>query len=371
MAVLTYPQLKDLVANVITTANLSSDSFKETSNNVAGLLDKIGKIYSIDTNFKADKLARFDGEYLTYGRTIEEWQADLILPQDYDSTGANCMAPDPSTFRPVFYSYTIGRKKIKQTIRNNDLERAVHNVGEFASLTAQLIGRLDDSTVQYKYALKREMLGKYAGIAIEEQNASTVYATKTAYAVNTCVKESSTSDVRGIVFKKIDATNTLTWANAVAGGYIVPLDLVTSIAIPTTDEEGQEFIKAVKKDVEIAGDYSQGHSLNGNALGATAGLVLIVKQGILPVIDVETMAGAFHLDKLALPAEVITIPDFGKDDNGIFAVLMDSRGMALHTSYDAVRENFNGDGDFINYFRHLEHTATCSRNTFIRVYKAG
>lgn len=359
-----------MVASIITATKMSNSSFEETHNNVAGLLDKIGKIYSIDTNFKADKLARFDGEYLTFGRTIEEWQADLILPQDYDSTGANCLAPDPSTFRPVFYSYTIGRKKLKQTIRNNDLERAVHNVGEFASLTAQLIGRLDDSAVQYKYALKREMIGKYAGIAIEEQTASTVYATKTAYSVNTCLKESSTSDVRGIVFKKIESGNALTWANAVAGGYIVPLDLVTKLAVPTTDEEGQEFIKAVKKDVEIAGDYSQGHSLNGNALGATAGLVLVVKQGILPVIDVETMAGAFHLDKLAIPAEIVTIPDFGSDSKGVFAVLLDGRGMALHTTYDAVRENPNGDGDFINYVRHFEHTATCSRNTFIRVYQA-
>lgn len=371
MATLTYTQLKALVGNVITTAKLSNASFEETRNNVAGLLDKIGKIYSIDTNFKADKLARFDGEYLTYGRTIEEWQADLILPQDYDETGANALSPNSSSFRPVFYSYSIGRKKIPQTIRNNDLERAVHNVGEFASLTAQLIGRLDDSTVQYKYALKREMLAKYAGMAIAEQTATTVYVAKTAYAVNTCVKESSTSEVRGIVFKKLTTSDNYTWANAVANGYIVPLDLVTKLAIPTTDEEGQEFIKAVKKDVEIAGDYSQGHSLNGNALGATAGLVLVIKQGIMPVIDVETLAGAFHLDKLALPADIITIPDFGSDTNGIFAVLLDSRGMALHTDYDAVRENFNGDGDFINYFRHLEHTATCSRNTFIRVYQAG
>lgn len=369
MATLTYTQLKELITSVITAANLSSATFAESANNVAGLLDKIGKIYSIDTNFKADKLARFDGEYLAFGRTIEEWQADLILPQDYDASGDNAMNPDPSTFRPVFYSYTVGRKKIKQTIKNNDLERAVHNVGELASLTAMLLSRIDDSAIQYKYGLKREMLAKLAKLAIDEQNGTAVYGATTAYNVGQIVKESSTSEVRGIVFKK-KTTASLTWANAVAQGYIVPLDLVKTMPIPTTDATGEDFIEQVKKDVEIAEDYSQGHSLNGNALGASTGLVLILKQGILPVLDVRTLAGAFHEDKLAIPANVVTIPDFGSDSNGVFAILMDARGMALHTSYDAVRENFNGDGDFINYFRHMEHTATISRNTFVKVYKA-
>lgn len=370
MATLTYPELKSMISSVVTASNLSNDTFTATHNNVASLVDKIGRIFSIDTNFKQDKLARFDSDFLLYGRTLEEFQADLILPSAYDSTGANVMSPDASTFRPNFYSYTIGRKKIKQTIYNDNLERAVHNAEEFANIVAILISRLDDSAVQYRYGLKREMVGRFIELAEAEQGATSVFATSTAYAVGTCLKKSASDTERGIVFKAIANTNTDNWATLVSNGYIVELDLVTDIAKPVDSTTGEAFIEQVKKDIEVAGDISQGHSLNGNALGASAGLVLIVKQGIVPNLDVNTYAGAFHDEKLALPAEIVVIPDFGANaSSDYYAVLMDARAMRLHPSYDATRENLNGDGDFINYVRHLEFTAHISRNVFFKAYK--
>ena len=101
---LSIEELKTILASVVTASKVSLNSFNVTRDNVVGLLDKIGKIYTLDTVFSIDKLARFDGEYLSYGKTIEEWYQDLILPQDYDATGANNMAPNDPTYRPVFYS---------------------------------------------------------------------------------------------------------------------------------------------------------------------------------------------------------------------------------------------------------------------------
>ena len=43
--------------------------------------------------------------------------------------------------------------------------------------------------------------------------------------------------------------------------------------------------------------------------------------------------------------------------------------MRLHPTYNATRENPNGDGDFLNVFKHTENTAYISRNTFLKVYK--
>ena len=37
--------------------------------------------------------------------------------------------------------------------------------------------------------------------------------------------------------------------------------------------------------------------------------------------------------------------------------------------YRAVRENLNGDGDWLNLFFHVEYTCHVSRNTFVKVYK--
>ena len=369
MAKLSLPELNAYVASVVTATKLSNDSFSVTRDNIVGLVDKIGKIVTIDTLFNIDKLAMFDGEYLSFGKTIEEYQADLILPSAFDPTGANALAPHVSTFRPNFYSYTLGRQVIAQTLRNNDIERAVHFEAQLSEIVSILIKRIQDSMASYRYQVKREMLGKFIGLAEDEMDPSnaTSYAISTHFAVNSLVKNGSPAVV-GIVVKDIPATNTDTWANMIAGGYIVLLDLVTEIAIPTTTATGEAFIEQVKKDVEVASDLSEGHSLNGNTLGAIEGLVLIVKQGVMPNLEVNTYAGAFNENRVVAPTEVIVVKDFGSADSDYYAVLMDRRAMRLHNTYDATRENINGEGDFTNLFRHTEDTAWISRNCFFKAY---
>ena len=126
MAKLSYEELKSVVSSLITKAKISNPSFVETRNNVVGLLDKVGAIITLDTDYQQDKLYMFDGFFMSFGKTIEEYQQDLILPADYDSDGAGALSPADPTYRPVDYSYTVGRKRIKTTIRNDNIERAVH-----------------------------------------------------------------------------------------------------------------------------------------------------------------------------------------------------------------------------------------------------
>ena len=158
-------------------------------------------------------------------------------------------------------------------------------------------------------------------------------------------------------------------AAAIAAGYLIKNELITTIAKPIDSTTGEAFIKQVKGDVEIANDLSEGHSLNGNSLGVSEDLVLIVKQGIIPAVEVETYAGAFNKQEVAIPARIIVVKDFGSCNSKVYAVLMDGRGMRLHNTYNAVRENPNGDGDFLNLFRHTEDTGFISRNTFVKFYK--
>lgn len=372
MATLTYPELRSLVASVVDADKLSYGSFVASRDNTAGLLDKIGKIITLDTDFAIDKLSMFDGEYLSFGKSIEEWQEDLILPQSYSSSGSNALAPHDPTYRPVFYSYTLGRKIIPTTIRYNDLERAVHFEGQLAELIAMKYKRIEDSMAAYRYDLKREMLAKYIGLAEACYDGSNIatFATSTDYTVGTLLKNANTPTAFGIVFKPIAAaTSPANWAAAVANGSIIVLDLVKEIAAPVDESTGEAWIKQVKKDVEIASDLNDGHALNGTCLGATNGLVLIIKQGVMPSVDVDTLAGAFNQERLALPAEVVIVKDFGSDASGAYAVLMDRRGMRLHNTFNATYENQNGEGGFLNIFRHTEDTGFISRNTFFKVYK--
>lgn len=368
---LSLHELETILSGIVTASKISLDSFTATRNNSVGLLDKIGKIYTLDTVFTIDKLARFDGEYLSDGKTIEEWQEDLILPQSYDPTGANNMAPNDPTYRPVFYSYTLDRKFIPTTIRNNDIERAVHNEEQFVSIISTKAKRLDDSMAQYRYGLKREMIARYIDLCKTAMaNTNTTFVPATSYAtINTLLKKGTSPEVYGVLVKKYTGGTETSWDNAVASGYIIPYDLIGELAQPTDTTTANAFIKQIKRDLEKAGDVSEGYSLNGNTIGAVEGLTLIVKQGIIPELDVESYAGAFNQNKLAIPAEIIVVKDFGTADSDFYAILLDNRGMRLHNTYMATREDTNGKGDFLNLYRHTEDTATLSRNTFVRVYK--
>lgn len=377
---LSIAQLTSVISSYVSENKVSLDSFEVTRNNTVGLLDKIGKIFTIETSY-VDKLARFDGEDLSFGKTVEEWASDLILPEDFDPTGATALAPHSSTYRPVYYSYTLGRKAIPQTIRNNDIERAVHFEAQFVSIVADKTKKMYDSETMLKYGLKRQALGLLATmcVAAEDTSDEDEYAydelenTLPSYAVNARigVQLTENADFNAYVVVKTIPNNELTVKQAIAQGYLIKYELVSELAKPVDTATGEAFVEQVKADVEIASDYSEGHSLNGNTLGATPtdGLVLVLKQGIMPSIEVNVMAGAFHEDKVALPTEIITVPDFGDADSKIWGILLDARGVKCHNSYRAVRENVNGQGDFLNMFFHTENTVHVSRNSFVKVYK--
>ena len=377
MAKLSIALLKSVVATYVDGNDIGVDSYAETRANSVGLLDTLGKIYTNWQNY-GDKLDIFDGEDLSFGKTIEEWAQDLILPEDFDTSGSGALAPHESTYRPVSFSYTLGKKTIPQTIRNNDIERAVHNIAQFEDIIAGKTKALYDSETMFRYALKRQALGvliERCDDAMDSSNADVTLATagttiSGAVAVNELVYVTATSKMY-VAVKPIASGSGLTGTTAIAGGYLVELDLVKEIAQPVNDSTGEAFIEQVLKDVEVASDFSEGHSLNGNTLGGNpeAGLVLVMKQGIMPSLKVQTLAGAFHRDELAIPAEIKVIPDFGDADDDYYAVLVDRRIMRLHNTYRAVRENMNGQGDFLNYFYHTENTAHVSRNCFVKVYK--
>lgn len=370
-------QLSALLATYVTENKVSLNSFNETKDNTVGLLDKIGKITTIVTNF-VDKLAVFDGEDLSMGKTIEDWASDLILPYDHDPTGANALSPHDSTYRPVYYSYTLGRKVIPQTIRNNDIERAVHDEGQFVSIIADKTKKMYDSETMLKYGIKREALGVLAEMCLDAMDSSEADATyaalSTTISANASVNDHlyCTANTTNYCVVKPISANAMTMQQALDNGYIIAWKLVSQLAKPTDTSTGEAFIKQLKGDVEVASDYSEGHSLNANTLGVTeeGGLILLLKQGIMPSIEVDVQAGAFHGDKVAIPTRIIVVPDFGAADSKVWGILVDARGVKCHNTYRAVRENVNGDGDFLNMFFHTENTAYVSRNCFVKVYKA-
>ena len=194
MAKLSYAELKGVVSSLITKAKVSNPSFVESRDNVVGLLDKIGAIITLDTDYQQDKLYMFDGFYMSFGKTIEEYQQDLILPSDYDASGSGALSPSDPTYRPVDYSYTLGRKKIKTTIRNDNIERAVHFEAQLVEIVAMQYKRLEDSMAVYRYECKREIIAKLIALCEETSATTTTFAISTAYSVGDYVRQASTGD---------------------------------------------------------------------------------------------------------------------------------------------------------------------------------
>lgn len=366
---MTLEQLKAKVADYVT-ASKQAGTWNETRNNLAGLLDKIAKTVQIDGLFQ-DKLPELDGEELPLGKTIEEYFEDLVPAQDYDPNGEHALDPAYPSYRPVSYNYTLGRVKFKTTKKYDDYERAVNSEEEFTAIVNTILKRLYDSYALWKYEAKKGILANIVAKAVGLMDASsaTAYVDDTTdIAVGTVYKQGSPA-VLAIGFKALDnSEDNHTFAEALADGYLVRLDLVESIDRPVDTETGEAFIEKIKTDVEAAQFANEGHSLNGNTVGSEQGLMLILSKGINPVIQTQVEAGAFHPDKLAVPATIKVVDNFGSDTNKCFAILMDKRMARLHPTYMAVRDQENGDGDFINYFLHSESTAFISKNTFFKVY---
>ena len=315
MAKMTLSGLASFAASYVAAAK-QAGSWSASTDNLYDLVDKIGMQITLDGNF-IDKLPELDGNDLPLGKTIEEWFVDLTLPVSYDSTGANCLAPSYPVAEAPSYSYTLGRKVIKTTVPFDNLERAALSPVEAGNMVAKITQRLQDSYSLYTYAQKKQLLA-----------------------------------------------NMIAKAEAVAGGQIVE-----TIAVPADTSTSEAFIKQVKKDVETASFANEGHSLGGQLIGAAPELMLIVKKGVMPTVEVEALAGAFQAEQLAIPATVKVVDDFGNNATGVFAMLIDPRGVKLHRGYHAIRQNLNGEGDFMNYFDHSENTGFISKSTFVKVYK--
>ena len=292
-------------------------TWNATTDNLYTAVDKIGKMVMLDGQF-IDKLPELDGDELPLGKTIEEYFIDLTLPEAYtdiNTEGAKNEVPALPSVEQCAYNYTLGREKIKTTVPYDNVERAALNQNDAANMIAKILERLGNSYEMFKFQAKKQLLGNAADKA-------------------------------------------------------VAANLVTTIAVPTDTTTGEAFIKAIKGEVEAASFAHEG-GLNGALIGAAPELVLYIKKGVMPSIEVDTMAGAFNEARLAIPARVKVVDDFGTMTNtNVFALLVDPRGIKLHRGYHAIRTATNADGDFVNYVDHSEHTGFISKNVYIKAFKA-
>ena len=311
MAKMTIEGLKTFVKTYVDQSK-QAGAWVSSTDNLLKLQDKIGKQIILDGSFQ-DKLPELSGDELPLGKTCEEFMIGLTMPSEFDPTGKDNDSPAYPTVEDVAYSYTLGRKKIKTSVPYDNVERAALTAEGAAEMTGKIMERLQNSESLYEYNLKKQLLANMVDKAV---------------------------------------------GNAAV------------VALPNTTENAEKAIIAIKSAVEDASFAHEGDSLTAGALiGASPELVLYVKKGFMPQVEVNAFAGAFNKADLAIPATIKVVDDIPCTDTKVWGLLIDPRGVKLHTGYKAMRSHENADGDFCNYVKHLEYTGFISKFTFVRVFK--
>lgn len=327
----TISDIKNAVANYVAAAKQADSNWTPASESISGLMEKIMKTITIDGTF-IDKLPELDGDDLPFGEAIEEYYINLVPVRDYndfendyeggsdegEAADANNRPYRPN-FDTVFYDEKLGRKTFATTVDEYKYQDALNGDADLSTLVSLIMKRLYDSYSLWKYGQKKQLIGNMIDKAA---------------------------------------------AVVVSGSKV----LVESLAKPVDTESGEAFIKAVKDNVETAGFASENTSISKTTIGAEEGLKLYIKKGIMSSLEVDTLAGAFNAEKLALPCEIKVVEDFGNTTTNAYAVLVDPRGIKLHRNYEAVRDHEVAAGDYRNFFLHTEHTGFISPYTFVKVF---
>ena len=332
MAKMTLGELKNFATSYVAAAQ-QAGAWQETHNNLYKVLDKVGKMITLDGEFQ-DSLPELSGDDLPLGKTIEEYFIDLTMPVDFkapDNSGTGyaeaALKPYlPDTEEPA-YSYSLGRKVLPTTIPYDNVERGAVNAEAAGNMIAKVSEKFADSGSLYRYALKKQLIGNMITKAIAE------------------------NDGRQTENEKV---------------------MVSTIAKPIDTATGEAFIKEVKTIKENFEFANEHNCLANTLIGKTpeSNLILYIKKGVLPSLEVDTMTGAYHLDKIAIPCRVKVVDDFGSADEKVYAVMLDSRGIKLHKDYLTTKPQENAFSDFVNLFEHSEYTGFISKFTAVHVFKA-
>lgn len=316
MAEFTIAELSKAAKNYVDATKQLQGTFTPTVDDFTKTVCKIGEMKTLYLPH-VDKLPEMNGDNLPFGETIEEFMVNDFLPETFTyEDGAPKKNAKRATFDEAVYSYALPEQLWELGVPRTQFQRVSLGQRSFTDLVSSTLMTLDSSANAWNYAAKRRLLGNAAKAAV-------------------------------------------------AAG------LVSTKAKPDNTADGEAFIKEVKKCVEIASDMNDSNLAKHTAAAAPS-LTLYIKQGVIPSLEVDTMAGAFNEAKLAIPAKVKTVLDFGEiqgEDAGVYAILVDDRAIKLHDDILKVSTDYEGRMDQDNFYRHQKQTGFISKYGYIHVFK--
>ena len=316
MADFTITALETAAKNYVDATKQLQGTFTPTVDDFTKTVCKIGEMKTLYLPH-IDKLPEMNGDNLPFGETIEEFMVNDFLPETFTYVdGAPKKNAKRATFAEAVYSYALPEQLWELGVPRSQFQRVSLGQRSFTHLVSSTLMTLDSSANAWNYAAKRRLLGNAAKAAV-------------------------------------------------AAG------LVSTKAKPDNTADGEQFIKEVKKCVEIASDMNDSNLAKHTAAAAPS-LTLYIKQGVIPSLEVDTMAGAFNKADLAIPAKVKTVLDFGEisgEDAGVYAILVDDRAIKLHDDILMVTSDYDGRMNQDNFYRHQKQTGFISKYGYIHVFK--
>ena len=316
MADFTITALETAAKNYVDATKQLQGTFTPTVDDFTKTVCKIGEMKTLYLPH-IDKLPEMNGDNLPFGETIEEFMVNDFLPETFTYVdGAPKKNAKRATFAEAVYSYALPEQLWELGVPRSQFQRVSLGQRSFTDLVSSTLMTLDSSANAWNYAAKRRLLGNAAKAAV-------------------------------------------------AAG------LVSTKAKPDNTADGEQFIKEVKKCVEIASDMNDSN-LAKHTVAAAPSLTLYIKQGVIPSLEVDTMAGACDKAEVAVPAKVKTVLGFGEisgEDAGVYAILVDDRAIKLHDDILMVTSDYDGRMNQDNFYRHQKQTGFISKYGYIHVFK--
>lgn len=302
--------IKTFVAGVLQDAKIaqSAENFTAVINDTTGLVEKCMDQICLNQLF-TDKLPELDGDEKEFGAYVEEYGMGLLVPKaaptlvDGQSYGVPYYAP---AVQGTFHSWKLPEYIVAGSTSYNKYKSSMKSPEAYASFVSNVLKQMIDSYNQARYEEKKELLGWAAN--------------------NVAVKQ--------ILAKPVDTVS------------------------------GEAFIKKVKdiaEDASFARDITVGEKTI--TLGAAEGLTLYLNKGIMSSLEVDTLAGAFNKEDLAMPV-TIKVVDFGATGMGTnqaYGLIVDNRAIKLFPNRNTVGEDVNAYHDFVTVSRHVIDTPFVSK----------
>lgn len=124
----------------------------------------------------------------------------------------------------------------------------------------------------------------------------------------------------------------------------------------------KDFIRTVKKAVNDVGYPSTEFNPAGvKTKTDKSNLVLFINKDINPHLDVDLYATIFGPEYAKLGIEIVELDNFGSDDTGTYALLVDKNWFKVYDNKNEMESLRNPEGLYTNYWLHIWQTLAYSK----------